>query len=236
MKKTILLTGGTRGIGAAIAQLLLDASHRVITCGRTGNYDGPAEYIPCDIGDPASRQALVECAGDVDVLINNAGIAPEARLDLLDTTEASFDRVMNVNLKGPFFLTQLVARRMAAAPRPGQMIVNIGSVSATVASVSRGEYCLSKAGVAMATQLWAVRLAEYGIPVYEIRPGVIRTDMTREVTAKYDRLIAGGLTLQRRWGSPEDVARAVKMLVDEALPYSTGQVIQVDGGMCVERL
>ena len=169
--------------------------------------------------------------------VNNAGVAPEVRADLLEATEESFERVMAINLKGPFFLTQKVAQAMAAAgSASGRMVINIGSISAEVASINRGDYCMSKAAVAMATQLWAVRLAEFGINVYEIRPGVIHTDMTRGVSSRYDALIEGGLTLQPRWGEPEDVARAVRMLVQEELPYSTGQVLRVDGGMFVHRL
>ncbi len=241
MSKNILLTGGTRGIGAAIAELLLKSGHRVLCCGRGAEYDGPAEYFRCDVSQSRDREHLVEEAlrrmGSIDVLVNNAGVAPEVRADLLEASEESFERVMAINLKGPFFLTQKVAQAMAAAPAaPGRMVINIGSISAEVASVNRGDYCMSKAAVAMATQLWAVRLAEFGVAVYEIRPGVIRTDMTRGVKSRYDALIEGGLTLQPRWGEPEDVARAVRTLVAEDLPYSTGQVLYVDGGMCVRRL
>ena len=176
--------------------------------------------------------------GTVDVLVNNAGVAPEVRNDVLEMSRESFDRVMNINLRGPFFLTQAVAKRMIAAPSSAgsRCIINIGSISAEYASISRGEYCLSKAGVAMATKLWAVRLADENIPVYEIRPGIIKTDMTSVVTEKYDKLIAEGLTLQRRWGMPEDIGKAVAALVSGALLYSTGQVINVDGGMTIERL
>lgn len=241
MSKNILLTGGTRGIGAAIAEILLKSGHRVLCCGRSGEYHGPAEYFRCDVSQSRDRERLVEEAlrrmGSIEVLVNNAGVAPEVRADLLEATEESFERVMAINLKGPFFLTQKVAQAMAAAPAaPGRMVINIGSISAEVASVNRGDYCMSKAAVAMATQLWAVRLAEFGINVYEIRPGVIRTDMTRGVSSRYDALIEGGLTLQPRWGEPEDAARAVRMLVAEELPYSTGQVLRVDGGMFVHRL
>ena len=151
-------------------------------------------------------------------------------------SEASFDRVMAINLRGPFFLTQLAAKRILEN-RNGKFhaIVNIGSVSADYASVNRGEYCLSKAGVAMATKLWAVRLADEGVAVYELRPGVVKSDMTSVVSAKYDRMIADGLTLQKRWGMPRDVGRAAAMLVSGALAYSTGQVINIDGGLTVER-
>ncbi len=241
MGKNILLTGGTRGIGAAIAEILLKSGHRVLCCGRSEEYHGPAEYFRCDVSQRRDRERLVEEAlrrmGGIEVLVNNAGVAPEVRADLLEATEESFERVMAINLKGPFFLTQKVAQAMAAAGvASGRMVINIGSISAEVASVNRGDYCMSKAAVAMATQLWAVRLAGFGVAVYEIRPGVIRTDMTRGVSGRYDALIEGGLTLQPRWGEPEDVARAVRMLVAEELPYSTGQVLRVDGGMFVHRL
>ena len=241
MGKNILLTGGTRGIGAAIAEILLKSGHRVLCCGRSEEYHGPAEYFRCDVSQSRDRERLVEEAlrrmGSIEVLVNNAGVAPEVRADLLEATEESFERVMAINLKGPFFLTQKVAQAMAAAGNvPGRMVINIGSISAEVASINRGDYCMSKAAVAMATQLWAVRLAEFGIGVYEIRPGVIHTDMTRGVSSRYDALIEDGLTLQPRWGEPEDVARAVRMLVQEELPYSTGQVLRVDGGMFVHRL
>jgi NAD(P)-dependent dehydrogenase (short-subunit alcohol dehydrogenase family) len=204
-------------------------------------YHGPAEYFRCDVSQSRDRERLVEEAlrrmGSIEVLVNNAGVAPEVRADLLEATEESFERVMAINLKGPFFLTQKVAQAMAAVGvASGRMVINIGSISAEVASINRGDYCMSKAAVAMATQLWAVRLAEFGINVYEIRPGVIHTDMTRGVSSRYDALIEGGLTLQPRWGEPEDVARAVRMLVQEELPYSTGQVLRVDGEMFVHRL
>ena len=174
--------------------------------------------------------------GSIHALINNAGVAPQVRADLLDMSQESFERVMNINLQGPFFLTQLAAKKiMENKDGKFRCIVNIGSVSADYASINRGEYCLSKAAVAMATKLWAVRLADEGIGVYEIRPGIIKSDMTSVVTAKYDKLISEGLTLQKRWGFPEDVGKAVRMLLSGALAYSTGQVINVDGGLTVER-
>jgi NAD(P)-dependent dehydrogenase (short-subunit alcohol dehydrogenase family) len=179
---------------------------------------------------------FIAAFGSIDVLVNNAGVAPENRADLLDMEESSFDRVMGINLKGPFFLTQAVAKRMVANKDGAfKCIINTGSVSADYASINRGEYCLSKAGIAMATKLFSVRLADEGICVYEIRPGVIKSDMTSVVSAKYDKMIAEGLTLQRRWGMPEDIGKAVVMLVDGALAYSTGQVINVDGGLTIER-
>ena len=253
-----LVTGGARGIGLGISRALAGAGFRVAVCGRS-----PAEragaaleaiaaagapdaaYYACDVSDAASRDAMLEAVvaqfGVPDVLVNNAGVAPEVRADVLDMTPESFDRVLAINLRGPFFLTQAVARLMLAetdrpADAPFRCIVNTGSISADVASISRGEYCISKAGVAMATKLWAVRLAPAGIPVYEVRPGVVHSDMTSVVSAKYDKLIAEGLTLQPRWGEPEDVGRAVAALATGAFAYSTGQVVNVDGGMTVQRL
>jgi NAD(P)-dependent dehydrogenase (short-subunit alcohol dehydrogenase family) len=174
------------------------------------------------------------------VLVNNAGVAPAVRADILEASEESFDRVLGINLKGPYFLTQLAARwmieeREADANFRG-VIVNISSVSATEASINRGEYCISKAGLAMATQLWAHRLAEFGIAVYEVRPGVIHTDMSAAMADKYDRLIANGLTVENRWGEPEDVGRAVAMLARGELTYATGNVLKIDGGLTLRRL
>lgn len=251
-----LVTGGARGIGLGISRALAAGGFSVAVCGRSdpervaeavATIRGPdgapaAVYFPCDVSSPDDRAALLDAVearfGVPDVLVNNAGVAPEVRADILEMTPESFARVMRINLEGPFFLTQAVARRMAAADAPGRFrcIVNVGSVSADYASVSRGEYCLSKAGVAMATKLWAARLAAFGIAVYEVRPGVVHSDMTAVVTAKYDKMIAEGLTLQGRWGEPEDVGRAVAALASGAFGYSTGQVVNVDGGMTVLRL
>jgi NAD(P)-dependent dehydrogenase (short-subunit alcohol dehydrogenase family) len=201
-------------------------------------------YCQADVSERSDREALLDATreryGQLNLLVNNAGVAPKVRADILEATEESYDRVMGINLKGPYFLTQaaavwMVAQRLAD-PQHQAYIVNISSISATVASVHRGEYCLSKAGISMATQLWAARLGEYGIPVYEVRPGVILTDMTSGVQEKYDRLIDEGLTVQPRWGYPEDVGRAVAMLARGDLTYSTGQVIMVDGGLTVPRL
>ncbi len=179
--------------------------------------------------------------GRLDVLVNNAGVAPDVRADILDAGEESFDRLVSINLKGPYFLTQQVARwmvrqRESAGNSWRGCIINISSVSATVTSVNRGDYCITKAGIAMASQLWATRLAEFSIDVYEIRPGVIATDMTSGVTEKYDRLIAGGLTIEKRWGTPEDVGRAAAVLAKGELSYATGQVLHIDGGMTIARL
>ena len=251
--QNVLVTGGGRGIGEGIVRALAAAGCRVGFCGRKAASEmaGAAEalarengvevrYYQCDVAVEADRARLLEAFqadfGALHVLVNNAGVAPLVRADLLEMGAESFERVMRTNLEGPFFLTQAAAKRiLAAGDGVFRCIVNIGSVSADYASINRGEYCLSKAAVAMATKLWAVRLADDGIPVYEIRPGVIKSDMTSVVTAKYDKMIADGLTLQRRWGMPEDVGRAVRMLVSGALGYSTGQVINIDGGLTVER-
>ncbi len=172
--------------------------------------------------------------------MNNAGVAPPRRDDILEATEASFDKVFEVNLKGPYFLTQSVARWMIARRQADSAfdgcIVNISSVSADLASTNRGDYCMARAGTSMATKLWTVRLAEYGIRVYEIRPGIIATDMTTGVKEKYDRMIAEGHMLEPRWGQPEDIGRAVAMLARGDLPYATGQVLNIDGGLSIGRL
>ncbi len=256
MTRVALITGAGRGIGFGIAQRLaaegvsigimdvlpdeaVAANLQTLTAVGVRTL-----YCRGDVTKAADREravAAIESAlGPIGILVNNAGVAPKVRLDLLEATEESYDFVMGINLKGPYFLTQLVARRMVAArqadPAFAACIVNISSTSATVASPSRGEYCISKAGVSMATRLWATRLGEFGIPVYEIRPGIIQTDMTAVVKAKYDKLIGEGICLQPRWGLPEDIGRAVAMLVRGDLSYSTGQVIVVDGGFTVPRL
>jgi NAD(P)-dependent dehydrogenase (short-subunit alcohol dehydrogenase family) len=239
MKPVALVTGGTRGIGLGIARALQRDGFDIATCGIRPTCEFPDFfYCPCDVADRAARErmlaAIRERFGRLDVLVNNAGIAPAVRADILDATEESFERLIRTNLQGPYFLTQSVARWMIEQRRG--CIINISSISATVASVNRGDYCISKAGVAMATQLWAARLGEFGIPVYEVRPGIIQTDMTAGVKEKYDRLIAGGLLVQARWGLPEDVGKAVAALARGDFPYSTGQVIFVDGGLTVRRL
>jgi 3-oxoacyl-[acyl-carrier protein] reductase len=233
MKKA-LVTGGTRGIGRAIAEKLRDEGWNVVVSCRTPREIPGIKCVVADNADPAQRARLLEEAGDIDLLVNNAGIAPRVRADLLEMSPESMDEVMRVNLYGPFFLTQAVARGMI--DRGGGMIINISSMSAYTVSVNRGEYCVSKAGIGMMTQLYAARLAEYGIPVYEIRPGIIRTDMTSKVTEKYDALLAGGLAPIARWGEPEDVAEAVAVLAQGRLRYSTGEVINVDGGIHIQRL
>ncbi len=209
-----------------------------------GEAPGRVMYVQGDIGRADHREGMLRRIerefGSLNVLVNNAGVAPRERNDLLDLSEHSYDRVMDTNLKGPFLLTQAVAKSMLCSRRAhpdfAATIINIGSISATVASISRGQYCLSKAGMGMMTQLFATRLAPEGIGVYELRPGIIRTDMTSGVTEKYDKLIAEGLTLQPRWGLPEDVGRAVASLVRGDFAYSPGQVIHIDGGLTLPRL
>jgi len=256
MKKVALITGGARGIGFGIAAALARDGFALALCGRR-----PPEavrdtvealrargtdvaYFTADVSEAAARATLLDAVrahfGRLHVLVNNAGVAPKERRDLLDATEESFEWVLGVNLRGPYFLTQAVARWMIEQHQASDdfsgCIVNVTSISSTVASTNRGEYCISKAGLSMATQLWAVRLAEFDIPVYEVCPGVTRTDMTSAVEAKYDGLIENGLLLQPRWGMPEDVGKAVAVLARGELPYSTGQVIMVDGGLTVRRL
>jgi 3-oxoacyl-[acyl-carrier protein] reductase len=256
MKKVALITGAGRGIGFEIARCLAGEHFDLAVCdihaeaairdALEGLRKAGAEVLYClaDVSIPEDRRRMLaevkERFGRLNVLVNNAGVAPKVRADILEAGEESFERLMRINLQGPYFLTQaaanwMIAQRKAAADFEG-CIVNISSVSATVASPSRGEYCISKAGVSMATPRWAARLGEFNIPVYEIRPGIIRTDMTASVREKYDRLIGEGLTIQKRWGLVEDVGRAVAMLVRGDLPYSTGQVILVDGGMTLQRL
>ncbi len=254
--RVALITGGTRGIGLGIARCLAregyalalngvrppEAVHHVLQELREAGVS--AEYFQADISQPDERTRLVQAVrerfGRLNVLVNNAGVAPQVRADILEAGEESFERLIRTNLQAPYFLTQAVARWMIEQ-KGGDAhfracIVFITSISATVASPNRGDYCISKAGLSMAAQLWAVRLAEFDIPVYEVRPGIIRTDMTAPVQERYDRLIADGLTLQPRWGTPEDVGKAVAMLVRGDLTYSTGAVILVDGGLTVARL
>ena len=245
MKRVALVTGGSRGIGLGIAQTLRNDGFEVAICGvRPTCERKELFYCQCDVGNGEARARMLatirERFGGLHVLINNAGIAPRVRADILDATEDSFEQLIRTNLQGPYFLTQAVANWMIAQKKDNPSfegcIVNISSISATVASVSRGDYCISKAGVAMATKLWAARLGEFDIPVYEVRPGVIKTDMTAAVTDKYDKLFAAGLAIQSRWGLPEDVGKAVAALARGDFHYSTGQVVLVDGGMTVQRL
>ncbi len=242
--KVALVTGVASGIGRATAELLLKNGIAVIGLSRRAEMENPFEsahftYVSGDIGRAADRERFVTAAmeryGRIDILVNVAGVAPKVRADLLDMTEESYDYVMDINTKGTMFLTQLVANRMIQQEIRGH-IVNISSMSAYTSSTNRGEYCISKAGVSMITMLFADRLAQYGIMVNEIRPGIIATDMTAKVQGKYDALIADGLLPMNRWGRPEDIASAVWALCSGMLPYVTGQSIDVDGGFHIRRL
>ena len=252
MKPVALVTGGSRGIGRGICQELARHGYAV-AINYAGNEaaaretqtllgsGGDALLCRADVGVGADRERLVDEVlarwDRLDVLVNNAGITSVGRLDLLEATESSWDQVLAVNLKGPFFLCQRVAREMIA--RQGRLrdpvLINISSISAYALSTNRGDYCISKAGLAMATRLWAARLAEHGIRVYEVRPGIIASDMTTASRDKYDSLIAAGLTPIRRWGTPEDVGKAVASLATGALPFSTGDIVNIDGGYHVRR-
>lgn len=256
MKKVALITGGSRGIGLGIASNLAKNGFDIAINGVRDETEvhevikslsalgGNVLYCKGNISSPEDRRSIIKQVKDffkrLDVLVNNAGIAPRERRDILEATEESFDEVLSINLKGNYFLTQQAANWMIeqkkADPKFSGCIINVSSISATVASVNRGEYCISKAGISMATQLFAVRLGEFGIPVFEVRPGIISTDMTSGVKAKYDALIANGLTVQNRWGFPEDVGSVVAALAMGNFPYSTGQVVMVDGGLTIPRL
>ncbi|OIN61133.1 3-ketoacyl-ACP reductase [Arsenicibacter rosenii] len=256
MKPIALVTGGTRGIGLGIARHLARAGFDLAINGvrpEEAVQEPLAElralgadvvYCRGDIASADARAGILATINDhfgrLNVLVNNAGVAPKERRDMLEATEESFAYVVTTNLQGPYFLTQAAANWLIAQKQANPSfwgcIINVSSVSATVASVNRGEYCVAKAGISMATQLFAVRLGEFDIPVYEVRPGIIRTDMTAGVTAKYDKLIEDGLCLQKRWGLPDDVGRAVAALAKGDFPYSTGQVIMVDGGLTTSRL
>jgi len=257
--RVALVTGGTRGIGLGIARALARDGWSLALCGRRPASDvhsvvedlgagGASEvaYWPADVGVATDRARLLSAIetrfGRLDALVNNAGKAPDLRADLLEATEASFEDLIRTNLQGPYFLTQQVARMMAArrgaeAPPPQPRgIVFVTSVSAELASPNRGEYCVSKAGLAMAAQLFAVRLAPQGIAVFEVRPGIIATDMTAKVKDVYDQRIADGLVPEGRWGQAEDVGKTVAALMRGDLPYATGSVIHVAGGLQIGRL
>jgi 3-oxoacyl-[acyl-carrier protein] reductase len=276
-----LITGASRGIGRGIALELAKLGFDLVVncvgneaaarqtaadCVAAGKEAGEgvrAEICRADVSVAADRQRLVDFTREgfkrLDLLVNNAGVAPSVRADILEAGEESFDRLININVKGPYFLTQLVAKWMieqtapklaatavlsqihlGAAPTPRApyrpKIVTVSSVSAYTASTNRGDYCVSKAALSMLTPLFAARLAEHGINVYEIRPGIIATDMTGPVKEKYDKLIADGLTPIERWGTPEDIGRAVAAIAQDLLPFSTGEVINVDGGFHLRRL
>lgn len=255
-KPVAFITGGSRGIGLGCASELARLGFDIAINGMRDEsaVSEPIEtlkalgadvlYCQGDIGSAEARSSMLEKIkshyGRLQVLVNNAGVAPKERKDVLEASEESFDHVVDTNVKGPYFLTQAAANWMieqkAADPEGFYTIINVGSISATVVSVNRGEYCVSKAGVAMMSSLFAARLGEYGIPVYEVRPGVTKTDMTSGVTDKYDALIEEGLCVTPRWGFPEDIGKAVGALAEEKFPYSTGQVITVDGGLTMPRL
>jgi NAD(P)-dependent dehydrogenase (short-subunit alcohol dehydrogenase family) len=254
--KSALVTGGTRGIGLGIARALAREGWNLALCGVRPEGDvSPVvdelrssgvtvTYHVCDVAVAADRARLVEGVrgihGVVNALVNNAGRAPRVRADLLESTEPDFETLLRTNLQGPYFLTQLVARdqvaRKSIEPSFRAAIVFITSVSADLASTNRGDYCVSKAGLSMAARVFAVRLAEHHIPVYEVRPGIIETDMTAKVKDDYDRRIADGLVPEQRWGVPDDVARVVAALLRGDAPYATGSVINVDGGLSLPRL
>ena len=239
MAKIAAVTGSTRGIGFAITEELKQNGWKVY---RTGTRKRPdlSNYIKCDISKPSDRQnfldEIISNEGRIDLLVNNAGVAPEKRLDILDTTFESFQRLIDINLAGTFFLCQLFANQMIKQGGAGCRIINITSISSYTSSVSRGEYCISKAGLSMVTSLFADRLAEYGIGVFEIRPGIIFTDMTAAVKDKYEALIADGLTPTKRMGVPEDVAKCVMAVANGHLDFCTGQVLNADGGFHIRRL
>jgi len=265
MNPVALITGASRGIGRGIALELAKLGHDLvinyagnvvaaqqtaIDCAAAAKAEGRimrAEICQADISLSADRQKLIDFTEAqfrrLDLLVNNAGVAPNIRADILEAGEESFDRLIAINVKGPYFLTQLAAKWMLeqtqspdSRPRIKPKIITISSISTYTASTNRGDYCVSKAALAMLTPLYAARLAEHGINVYEIRPGVIATDMTGAVKVKYDQLIADGLTPIKRWGTPEDVGRAVAAIANGALPFSTGEVINVDGGFHLRRL
>jgi 3-oxoacyl-[acyl-carrier protein] reductase len=260
-KAVALVTGASRGIGRGIALELAKHGYDIVACATQadpantgkGLYEVKARVeeiggrllpVAGNIADRADHAAIIDAAlsvfGAIDLLVNNAGVGLLKRLDILETTPESYDRVMDINLRGPFFLTQSVARQMIKQVEVGRpykpKIVFITSISANTASPNRAEYCVSKAGLSMTAQNYAVRLAEYGINVYEIRPGIIATDMTAGVQEKYDQLIAEGVLLQKRWGTPEDIGKAVAGLAEGYFDYATGAVIEVGGGFGVLRL
>lgn len=246
-----LVTGGARGIGLGISRALAASGWDLAVVGVRPPADvqgvvdelgkhSRVQYVQADIGDPDQRARVVSEVtaglGTPSALVNNAGRAPRVRADLLEAGEKSFEELLRINLQGPYFLTQAVANAMIAGRTAPRGIVFISSVSAEMASINRGDYCVSKAGLSMAVKLFAVRLATHGIPVYEVRPGIVATDMTAGVKDKYDQRIAEGLIPDARWGTPEDVGKVVAMLLSGEVGYSTGSVVHVDGGLTIPRL
>jgi 3-oxoacyl-[acyl-carrier protein] reductase len=265
MNAVALITGASRGIGRSIALELAKLGYDLainyarnlaaarqtaadcIAAAQAQQQSIRAETVEADVGNSDARRGLIQFVrstfGRLDMLVNNAGVSPLVRLDVLEATEESFDRLIGINVKGPYFLTQLAANWMIEQRRAGSepvrfqpKIVTISSVSAFTASLNRGDYCISKAALSMITPLYAARLADFGINVYEIQPGIIETDMTRGAKEKYDKLIPEGLTPIRRWGKPEDVGKAVAAIAQDLFPFSTGEVIHVDGGFHLRRL
>ena len=250
MNPVALITGGSRGIGRGIAlelaklryDLLINYASNEAAAKETAqqclNHGRRAEIFKADVSKTSDRQSLVafcrKTFDRLDLLVNNAGVAPEVRADILEASEESFDRLISINVKGPYFLTQLVAKWMIE--QGSGKIVTISSVSAYTASINRGDYCIAKAALSMITPLYAARLADHDIRVYEIRPGIIETDMTAAVKSKYDKLIGEGLTPIARWGTPADVGKAVAAIAQDLLPFSTGEVINVDGGFHIRTL
>lgn len=256
MKKIAIVTGSRRGIGLATVKKLMSDGYTAVLCDVVEkeevkdllaelNRHGEADYFRCDISVPENREALmdavVEKYGRIDALVNNAGVACKQRLDILETTVESVERLLRINLEGTFFMCQAGAKRMIAMKKAGlpdynPHIVNIASMSSYTSSVSRGEYCMSKAGISMVTKLFADRLAEENISVFEVRPGIIMTDMTAVVKEKYEKLIAEGVTPIRRFGQPEDVANCVSAACSGLLDFGTGTVLNADGGFHIQRL
>ena len=251
--KVAIITGAGRGIGQGIAKKLasdgfaiaifdmLDPESITENIAQVKEFGTPVMYYRGDLTKAADRQAFADKVvaefGRIDVLVNNAGVAPRVRMDMLETTEESYDFVLNINLKGTFFFTQTIANKMIESKTVAGRIINIASMSSYTSSTARAEYCISKAGISMLTTLFADRLAEHDINVYEVRPGIIKTDMTTTVTEKYDRLIfEEGILPIKKWGFPEDIAKAVAAFANDYLPYSTGEVVNVDGGYHIRRL
>jgi NAD(P)-dependent dehydrogenase (short-subunit alcohol dehydrogenase family) len=256
-RKVAIVTGSSRGIGRGIVLALAERNWDTVINYRGNRQaaEGTQEAVKAqqvnsivvqgNVASAEDREKLVQATanefGRIDLLVNNAGMGPRQRVDMLEVGEGSYDEVMTTNLKGPFFLTQRVANEMIQLIEEEKIsspkIVNVGSISAYTSSPARAEYCISKAGMGMMTLLWADRLAEYGINVYEIRPGIIATDLTSVVKDKYDRLILEeGITPVRRWGQPEDIGKAVVAIAEGLLPFSTGEIINVDGGFHISRL